>query len=45
MVANCPKLVPLSDGSLGSVTLKLVDIAKQYYKCRAAAGVKDEVVK
>lgn len=37
LTANCPELVPLSDDSFGATTLKLIEVAGQYYKCRAAA--------
>jgi len=35
--ANCPELVPLTDDSFGATTLKLIEVAGQYYRCRAAA--------
>jgi len=41
VVANCPRLVPLQDNSFGATTDKLASVSEQYYKCRAAAGVKD----
>lgn len=37
VVANCPKLAPLSDDSFGATTAKLVDVSQQYNECRAAA--------
>lgn len=41
VVANCPKLTPLSEDTFGATTSKLVEVAGIYYQCRAAAGVKD----
>lgn len=35
--ANCPKLTPLVDDSFGATTLKLVEVAGIYYRCREAA--------
>lgn len=37
MIASCPELTPLTDKTFGATTLKLVDVANQYYDCRAAA--------
>lgn len=37
VVANCPELTPLADDSFGATTLKLVEVAGIYYRCRAAA--------
>lgn len=37
MVASCPQLTPLADDSFGATTLKLLEVAEQYLKCRAAA--------
>lgn len=37
IVANCPPLTPLADDSFGSTTLKLIEVAGQYWKCREAA--------
>lgn len=34
---SCPPLVPLTDDSFGATTLKLIEVAGQYHKCRAAA--------
>ena len=39
LVASCPPLQPLTDDSFGATTAKLVEVAGQYNKCRAAAGV------
>lgn len=36
IVQNCPELTPLDADDFGSTTLKLVDTAKVYYKCRAS---------
>jgi hypothetical protein len=33
----CPQLTPLTDDSFGATTLKLVEVAGLYYRCRAAA--------
>lgn len=35
--ANCPELVPLTDDSFGATTLKLIEVAGVYYRCREAA--------
>jgi hypothetical protein len=40
LVASCPPLQPLADDSFGATTLKLEEVAAQYWKCRAAALVK-----
>jgi hypothetical protein len=45
VTASCPKLTQLSDDSMGSLELKLVEVAGIYYGCRAAAGVVDEPTK
>ena len=37
VVASCPDLTPLADDSFGATTLKLIDVAGQYRKCRRAA--------
>lgn len=37
VVANCPPLTPLADDSFGATTRKLLELAEQYLKCRAAA--------
>lgn len=37
VVASCPPLQPLTDDTFGATTAKLVDVAVQYRKCRAAA--------
>jgi hypothetical protein len=37
VIASCPKLTPLTDGSFGSTARKLVEVAEQYYACRRAA--------
>ncbi len=37
VVASCPDLTPLADPSFGATTLKLIDVAGQYRKCRRAA--------
>jgi hypothetical protein len=37
VVASCPELAPLADGSFGTTTDKLVEVAGQYRECRAAA--------
>ena len=36
-VASCPSLTPLADDSFGATAAKLVEVAGQYYQCRAAA--------
>lgn len=41
ILANCPELTELSDDSFGATTMKLVEVANQYHKCRKAAGVDD----
>ena len=33
----CPPLTPLTDDSFGATTIKLIEVAGQYYKCREAA--------
>ena len=35
--ANCPSLTPLVDDTFAATTLKLVEVAGQYNKCREAA--------
>lgn len=40
VVASCPDLTPLADGSFGATTLKLIDVAGQYRKCQRAALAK-----
>lgn len=37
MILSCPFLVPLSDPSFGATTIKLIDVAGQYTKCRESA--------
>jgi hypothetical protein len=37
VIAACPPLQPLGDDSFGATTLKLIEVAIQYRKCRAAA--------
>lgn len=37
VVASCPVLTPLSEPTFGATTAKLVEVAGQYYLCRAAA--------
>jgi hypothetical protein len=37
ILANCPPLQPLADDTFGATTLKLIEVATQYQKCRAAA--------
>jgi hypothetical protein len=37
VIANCPPLAKLTDKSFGGTVNKLVEIATQYNKCRAAA--------
>lgn len=37
VIANCPELTPLVDETFGGVVNKLVEVAVQYRKCRAAA--------
>lgn len=37
VVVSCPPLTPLSDDSFGATTMKLVEVAQQYNKCRKAA--------
>ena len=34
---SCPQLTPLNDDSFGATTLKLIEVAGQYYRCREAA--------
>jgi hypothetical protein len=34
---SCPHLTPLTDDSFGATTLKLIEVAGQYYRCREAA--------
>lgn len=34
----CPDLTPLTDGSFGATTRKLIEVAETYYRCRAAAS-------
>jgi hypothetical protein len=33
----CPPLTPLVDDTFGATTLKLIEVAGQYRKCREAA--------
>lgn len=33
---SCPQLVPLTDPSFGATTLKLIEVAGVYHRCRAA---------
>lgn len=35
--AACPDLTELQEKDFGSTTLKLIEVAGQYYKCQAAA--------
>lgn len=37
VIQNCPQLVALTDDTFGATTLKLIEVAAQYHKCRAAA--------
>ena len=37
ITANCPDLTPLSDDSFGATSLKLIEVAGIYYRCREAA--------
>ena len=37
VIQNCPPLVALTDDTFGATTLKLIEVAAQYHKCRAAA--------
>jgi hypothetical protein len=37
LVASCPPLTPLTDDSFGATTLKLVEVAGLYHRCREAA--------
>ena len=37
VIANCPKLTPLTDPSFGATTTKLIEVAGIYYRCREAA--------
>ena len=37
VIASCPSLTPLADDSFGATSLKLIEVAGQYRKCRAAA--------
>lgn len=37
VIASCPELTPLSNDTFGATALKLIEVAGQYYKCRAAA--------
>lgn len=37
VVASCPDLTPLNDDSFGATSLKLIEVAGQYRKCRQAA--------
>jgi hypothetical protein len=37
VIASCPELTPLNDGSFGATTTKLVEVAGIYYACREAA--------
>jgi hypothetical protein len=36
-VASCPPLQPLADDTFAATTIKLIEVAFQYRKCRAAA--------
>ena len=37
LTASCPDLTPLADDSFGGTTLKLIEVAGIYYRCRTAA--------
>lgn len=40
MILNCPDLVEFEEGvevTMGDLTLKLVEVANQYYLCQASA--------
>ena len=37
IAASCPDLTPLTDDSFGATTLKLIEVAGIYYRCRTAA--------
>ena len=37
MIAACPELTPLQDGSFGATTEKLLEVTGIYRGCRAAA--------
>lgn len=37
LTASCPPLTPLADDSFGATTLKLVEVAGLYHRCRTAA--------
>ena len=37
LTVSCPDLTPLADDSFGATTLKLIEVAGIYYRCRAAA--------
>lgn len=37
VTANCPPLTPLADDTFAATTLKLIEVAGQYQRCRAAA--------
>ena len=36
-VASCPPLTPLAEDSFGATTVKLIEVAGIYHRCRAAA--------
>ncbi len=37
LTVSCPELTPLTDASFGATTIKLIEVAGLYYRCRAAA--------
>jgi hypothetical protein len=37
VIASCPELTPLAGDSFGETTLKLIEVAGIYHRCRAAA--------
>jgi len=37
VVASCPELTPLSEGSFAATTTKLLEVATRYQQCREAA--------
>lgn len=45
VLASCPRLTPLRDDTFAATTEKLVEVASQYYQCRCAAGITDELCK
>ena len=37
LTVSCPPLTPLADDSFGATTVKLIEVAGIYHRCRAAA--------